>query len=202
MKNPFYLLILGLLILCAEARGGGESVAVVPIFTTGNWIAGLNIPLRISGADIKASTPIAVEFVSGTIPSDQCKVMRDKFIPQNILLRCLKDGTISLKLQILTLDEVGQKKVLVVNYGPLIINRLDGLKIQDPGGGGTDPSVFGEQLYKAHCIGCHPEKAEKAGRNSDQIWNAIRVQPRMNNASLLELTRTQLEQIASYLAVP
>ncbi len=198
MKTIF-ILFLGLFwlvpLLAAE-------VVIVPLFNTNNWVAGLNIPLRVTGISLPASTIVVAEVVAGTIDAKECKVMRDPYISENFILRCQKDGTISLKLTV-NPATVGNPyaKSTVLNYGPLTIKKLEGLQISDEGGG-TDPNVIaGQQLFAAHCVECH-SKSAKAGRSGNDVWNAIRNIGSMGKQSLLNLSRTEVEQISSYLKAP
>lgn len=193
------ILVMTLLVqLSAQAEG----VVIVPLLNTSNWIAGLNIPFRVTGISLLSATPVLTEVVAGTIGVSDCKVMRDPFIPENFLLRCLKSGTVSLKLTINpATTENPYAQTTVLKYGPLTIQKLDGLKIPDKSEG-TDPDVIaGQQLFAAHCVECHT-KSSKAGRTGEAIWNAIQNVGSMRKASLLSLTRSQLDQVSIYMETP
>lgn len=181
------------------------SVSIVPIFSTSNWIAGLTIPLRVTGIEVPPSALIAFEVVAGTLKTEDCKLMQDPFISQNFLLKCVLDGTASIRVT-LKMASASQPNAnpVQLNYGPMTIRKIDGLKLPKPGGGGgggTDPEVIaGQQLFASNCIGCHT-KAAKQGRTASQISAAIASNTgRMGSMS--GLTSSQINQISKYLNAP
>ncbi|MBN8538368.1 MAG: hypothetical protein J0M15_15045 [Deltaproteobacteria bacterium] len=190
---------------------------IVSLLKSSNWIAGLNIPLRVSGIDFSAKPSVFAEVVPGTLSSRDCKVLRDPFIPENFLLRCLKEGSVSLRFTVSSASGSG----MILNYGPLNIVKLDGLKTPDSssgggsdnpgGGGGGNPDVLaGGQLFTTYCISCHTNKSSFLSRypsSSTAIDAAINspVQgvaiPAMTYLAS-SLTKSQIDQISSYLQAP
>ncbi len=175
-------------------------ISIVPILELKNWVAGLNIPVQVKGVELPASTPVTAELEDGSISSNDCKVMRDPFLPNNFIIKCQKDGTINLKLTI-------PSKIL--RYGPMTIHKIEGLK--PPGEpAGTDPDIsLGMGLFSSECIACHvskelflgtPGRNAAAFANGNALYESIRRVPGMkSNQSLLELTEDQLNKVAKYL---
>lgn len=179
-----------------------ETITIKPLLPSGNWIAGLNVPLQILGIPSSSDFRIKTELQSGTIDASQCQIMRDPFLPQNFLLRCLKPGTISLKITLnyaTIQDPYAQETVM--NYGPMTINKLDGLKIPDDStNNGSDPTIAqGMALYGTYCISCHSIASSKKDRTANQIWAAIYG----GESQMLGLqgivTQAEVEKIATYL---
>jgi len=199
--NKIFIILTILLSLSAQA----ENVSLIPIFSTANWIAGLNIPLRVSGLEVVPSALISFEVVSGSLKTEDCRFMQDPYIPQNFLLKCVSDGTISIRVILKTASTLQPNgNPIQLNYGPLVIKKIAGLKLPSPGGGGggeIDPDLIaGQELFTSNCLSCHTKTA-KQGRSSAQITDAITANMG-GMGTLTGLTSLQINQISKYINAP
>ena len=148
----------------------GSDIVILPLFTNKNWVAGLNIPLQVKGIELTKNTPVHLEIVPGSLTENDCKVMRDPMIPQNFILRCLKEGSVSLRINInpVTLENP-KAQTSVLKFGPITISKLEGLKIpiEIPEPNKVDPDwLYGKSIWLANCSSCHTNEKSKMGASA------------------------------------
>jgi hypothetical protein len=205
----FYLIVLAQLFFLSSVASAG--VYIMPLISEANQYAGLNIPIRISGVSLTPSTPLGLEIVPDQLGPGDCKVIRDPMIPNNLLLRCLREGTVRLRITFNppTLKNPFPKSV-VYNFGPLKLLKKENLKVADQEsvwGGGSDSD--GALLYLQYCKGCHGSKADFVQGHSSlsgDLFTAINSGPTQMVQNLSSrthhLTREEIDAISIYLSAP
>ncbi len=206
--NFYHLCFLFSFLFCSSAVLGVEgatSTRVIALFSKENWYAGLNIPLRVTGKDLSLGLPVKAELIDGSLSKSECKIMRDLYIGENFLLRCLREGSISVKLTLnpaTTTNPYPQSEVLL--FGPLIIKKMNGLKFSNlPSvGAQTGGSSVGSMLFNSYCMSCHQTKSlylMSYPISSDRIWSAITSGPAEMSGLRNQLERTQVDEISKFL---
>lgn len=184
----------------------GKSASVMALLNSSHWVAGLNIPFNLDSPElgpITQDTEVVAEVIAGSLTKNDCLILRDLYLPQNFLLKCSKPGTLSLRFTINPPKMYDPyRKSAVINYGPLTIQGLQGLKTQDTP---IDPDyLIGKNLYNSNCGTCHGynELTVKKGRTVTQISGAIGSITNMNLVSLKALSASDISLIAKYLETP
>lgn len=179
----------------AALAAADAGLRVVSLYDQQSIIPGALIPFRVSGTLVGKGALKAVTVVS---PADNsCRAMVDPFAPTDFHLKCVNESDVQLRVSFAATPT----EVYEVNYGPISVRKpFSNVIFVDPQPDPTeDPSVLaGQQLFGAHCIGCHAEAKAKAGRTATLIRNAVNSVGDMRSLAPL-LQSADYDRLAAYL---
>lgn len=183
MKRLFVLILLSLLSQTVAA----QTATVQALHTDQSLVTHMILPFRISNANVQGYE-VLLRSRDGS-----CGYMKDPFIKENLLVKCLRPDQFWMQITLTT--DVG---VQVLDYGPVsVIAPGSGVVV---GPNPTDPQyTLGQNLFTSNCASCHSKDGALRpipGRTAAQITGAINTVSAMRT---IVLTQAEKEAIAYYL---
>lgn len=165
-----------------------QIATVQALHTDQSMVTHLILPFRISNANVQGYE-VLLRSRDGS-----CGYMKDPFIKENLLVKCLRPDQFWMQITLTT--DVG---VQVLDYGPVsVIAPGSGVVV-----GGPNPSdpqyTLGQNLFTSNCASCHSKNGGLRpipGRTAAQITTAINTVSAMRT---IVLTQAEKEAIAYYL---
>lgn len=193
MLKRLGLFILALTFALPLQADDANVLQIQSLYGANGWVPGALLPFRVTGTAVTNGKFRAARITAET--GADCRVMRDKFIPEIFLLKCADTDKLSIEFAFEMDGSVYRRSI-----GPIDVKIPDPNFIVDPNPTGPPITQVGRQLFSSHCVSCHNPPASKSRRSAATIKSAIQTNGQMMAIpSLGTLTADELNAIAAYL---
>lgn len=186
LLSLFALIITAFVTTNVQAQTADGGLNVQNLFESSAWVPGLNLPFRTTGRVLSVQVEL-----DPALPAADCRVMRDPFIPEIFLLKCLSEARVWLNFQWIN----AANEVRTVHYGPIAVagpGRLTRVTVRPDSELDIGKKLFTTSLSNGGwgCVSCH--YAGGSARvlkgptiTSAQLKNAFATNPAMSFANAI-----------------
>lgn len=163
---------------------------VVPLFRDNSLTTFVTMPFRLQDDNGLALPIVNIEVTSS---KENCQAMIDPMIKTNFLVKCTKDGALS--VDVYFKDSSGSMMRIV--YNDITVTKIsDSATVLQPVTEDPDKYKAGRDLFATYCMKCHQGAHDKANKSSSQIKSAI---TNIGSMKSIKLTDAQVKSISDYL---